>query len=192
VGAPPWRPHASAADSDRKELHEAQSHIVDCRRRGFGDRAIRGRLRRLHEWLLIFLRPYGSTAAAGAATRIATARVAVANTPLGRVVVDSNGRTLYLFEKDKNRRSACSGRCAKFWPPLLTHGKPVARAGAKQSLLGTIRRANGSQQVTYAGHPLYRYAQDRKPGQTRGEGSLLFGAGWDALSPAGKKIESDD
>jgi predicted lipoprotein with Yx(FWY)xxD motif len=136
--------------------------------------------------------PYGSTAGAGAATRIATARVGVANTPLGRVVVDSNGRTLYLFEKDKNRRSACSGRCAKFWPPLLTHGKPVARAGAKQSLLGTIRRANGSQQVTYAGHPLYRNAQDRRPGQTKGEGSLLFGAGRDALSPAGKKIESDD
>jgi predicted lipoprotein with Yx(FWY)xxD motif len=137
-------------------------------------------------------RPYGSTVAASAPTRIAAARVGVARTPLGRIVVDSTGRALYLFEQDKNHRSACYGQCATFWPPLLTHGKPVARAGAKQSLLGTTRRANGSQQVTYAGHPLYRYAQDRKPGQTTGEGSLLFGAGWDALSPAGKKIESDD
>jgi predicted lipoprotein with Yx(FWY)xxD motif len=137
--------------------------------------------------------PYGSPVAASAATRIAPgARVGIANTPLGRVVVDSKGRTLYLFEKDKNRRSACSGQCAKYWPPLLTHGKPVARPGAKRVLLGTTRRANGSRQVTYAGHPLYRFIEDLKPGQTKGEGSQLFGAGWDALTPAGKKIESDD
>ncbi len=120
-------------------------------------------------------RPYGSAVATSAPTRIAAAaRVGVASSPLGRIVVDSNGRTLYVFEKDKNQRSACYGQCATFWPPLLTHGKPLARAGAKQSLLGTSRRANGSQQVTYAGHPLYRYVQDRKPGQTKGEGSLLF------------------
>jgi predicted lipoprotein with Yx(FWY)xxD motif len=134
--------------------------------------------------------PYGSPVAASAA--IAAARVAVGNTSLGRVVVDGNGRTLYLFEKDKNRRIACSGQCAKIWPPLLNHGKPLARAGAKQSLLGTTRRPNGSQQVTYAGHPLYRYVQDKKPGQTTGEGLQLFGGGWDVLSTAGKKIESDD
>ena len=136
--------------------------------------------------------PYGSAVAASAPTRIAAASVGVASTPLGRVVVDSKGRTLYLFEKDRNRRSACYGQCATFWPPLLTDGKPVARAGARQFLLGTTRRANGSQQVTYAGHPLYRFVQDRKPGQTKGEGSQAFGAGWDVLSPKGKKIESDD
>ncbi len=136
--------------------------------------------------------PYGSAVAASAPTRIAAASLGVASTPLGRVVVDSKGRTLYLFEKDRNRRSACYGQCATFWPPLLTHGKPVARAGARQILLGTTRRANGSQQVTYAGHPLYRFVQDRKPGQTKGEGSREFGAGWDVLSPTGKKIESDD
>lgn len=67
----------------------------------------------------------------------------------------------------------------------------MARAGAKQALLGTIRRADGSKQVTYAGHPLYRYVQDRQPGQTTGEGLQLFGGGWEVLSPAGKKIESD-
>jgi predicted lipoprotein with Yx(FWY)xxD motif len=134
--------------------------------------------------------PYGSPVASSAA--IAAARVAVGNTPLGRVVVDGTGRTLYLFEKDKNRRSACYGQCAKFWPPLLTHGKSLARAGAKQSLLGTTRRANGSQQVTYAGHPLYRYVQDKEPGQTTGQGLQLFGGGWDVLSTAGKQIESDD
>src|SRR5829696_2584852 len=94
--------------------------------------------------------------------------------PWGRMIVDSRGRTLYLFEKDKNRHSACFGQCATYWPPLLTHGKPVARVGARQSLLGMTRRANGSRQVTYAGHPLYRFVQDRKPGQTNGEGSQAF------------------
>ena len=82
--------------------------------------------------------------------------------------------------------------CAKYWPPLLTHGKPVARAGAKQSLLGITRRANGSEQVTYAGHPLYRFVEDRRRGQTKGQGSHAFGAGWDVLSPAGRKIGADD
>lgn len=134
---------------------------------------------------------YGSPVPASAATGFSAAGVGLRNTPLGRVVVDSTGRTLYLFEKDKNRRSACYGQCATYWPPLLTHGKPMARAGAKQALLGTIRRADGSRQVTYAGHPLYRYVQDQKPGQTTGEGLQLFSGGWDVLSPAGKKVESD-
>jgi predicted lipoprotein with Yx(FWY)xxD motif len=135
--------------------------------------------------------PYGSGVKVSTPNGIVrTARVGVANLPLGRIVVDNMGRTLYLFEKDKNRRSACYGQCAKYWPPLLTAGKPSARAGAKQSLLGTTRRANGSEQVTYAGHPLYRFAEDTKPGQTSGAGSHAFGAGWDVLSPPGRKIES--
>jgi predicted lipoprotein with Yx(FWY)xxD motif len=77
-----------------------------------------------------------------------------------------------------------------YWPPVITRGKPIAGRGLKSSLLGTIRRTNGARQVTYAAHPLYRYALDTRPGQTNGEGLQDFGAGWDALSPAGKKIES--
>ena len=134
---------------------------------------------------------YGSPIAASATTTVAAATVGVRHTSLGRVIVDSKGRTLYLFEKDTSRRSACSGQCAQYWPPLLTHGAPVGHAGVKQSLLGKIRRADGSQQVTYAGHPLYRYVGDSKPGQTNGEGSQEFGAGWDVLSSSGKKIESN-
>jgi predicted lipoprotein with Yx(FWY)xxD motif len=118
--------------------------------------------------------------------------VAAAKSRLGRIIVDAHGRTLYLFEKDKRSRSACYGGCAKFWPPLLTHGKPAAARGAKASLLGVTRRSDGSDQVTYAGHPLYRFIKDTRPGQTKGEGSHAFGAGWDALSPAGKKVERDD
>ena len=131
----------------------------------------------------------GALAASDAASGPAT--VSTARTGLGRIIADGRGRTLYLFEKDRRGHSACSGTCAVYWPPLLTHGKPMALSGAKQSLLGTIKRANGARQVTYAGHPVYRYIQDTRRGQTTGEGLVLFGAGWDALSPAGKKIERD-
>jgi len=135
---------------------------------------------------------YGSRLVASASTtRVAAATVGVRRTSLGRVIVDSRGRTLYLFEKDTHRRSACSAQCAQFWPPLLTHGVPRARAGAKQLLLGMIRRPDGSRQVTYAGHPVYEYVGDSGPGQTNGEGSQEFGAGWDVLSPSGKKIEGE-
>jgi predicted lipoprotein with Yx(FWY)xxD motif len=134
--------------------------------------------------------PYGSAAVASARSTTGATKVGVASSRLGRIVVDGKGRTLYLFEKDKNRRSACYGPCATYWPPLLTHGKAVARAGAKLSLLGTTRRASGSEQVTYGGHPLYRFVLDGKPGQTKGEGLQDFGGSWNVVSPAGKKIES--
>lgn len=129
-------------------------------------------------------------AAGGSASRAAT--VATAKTGLGRIVVDGRGHTLYLFEKDRRGRSACSGACASYWPPLLTRGKLIATSGARQSLLGTIRRADGTRQVTYAGHPLYRFALDTRRGQTKGEGLDDFGGGWDALAPSGKKIEGGD
>jgi predicted lipoprotein with Yx(FWY)xxD motif len=132
-----------------------------------------------------------STALAAGVSGSRAATVSTAKTGLGRVIVNGRGRTLYLFEKDKRGRSMCSGACAAYWPPLITHGKPLAAGGAKQSLLGTIKRSNGARQVTYAGHPLYTYLLDTRRGQTSGEGSTLFGAGWDALTPAGKKIESD-
>lgn len=112
-------------------------------------------------------------------------------TSLGTILVNAQGKTLYMFGKDKRGKSACSGQCAVFWPPLITSGKPVARPGAKQSLLGTTRRADGKLQVTYKGHPLYRFAQDKKAGQTRGEELKAFGAEWYAVSPAGAKVEKE-
>ena len=119
------------------------------------------------------------------------ATVSTARTGLGRIIVNGQGHTLYLFEKDRRGHSACSGTCATYWPPLVTGGKPIAVNGAKQALLGTIRRADGTRQVTYAGHPVYRFRLDAKRGQTKGEGLNDFGGGWDALTPAGKKIEGD-
>ena len=144
--------------------------------------------------IALFAVGYGSAASSAASPTSSAAgkatRLGSANSTLGRLVVDGSGRTLYLFEKDKNRHSACYGACAQYWPPLLTHGKPVARVGVKQSLLGTTRRRNGTQQVTYAGHPLYRYVGDTGAGQTNGAGLQDFGGGWDPISPSGKKIES--
>ena len=132
-----------------------------------------------------------STASAGA-TPAGAAKVGVGATKLGRVVVNSAGHTLYLFEKDSNGQSACDGACATYWPPLISTGAPVALTGVNQALVGATKRADGTEQVTYAGHPLYLYVLDRKPGDTTGEGSTDFGAGWDALTPAGAKMESDE
>jgi predicted lipoprotein with Yx(FWY)xxD motif len=122
---------------------------------------------------------------------VAAATVSTGSSTLGRILVDGRGRTLYLFEKDTRGRSACSGTCATYWPPLLTHGRLSARGGAAASLLGTIRRADGTTQVTYAGHPVNRYLPDVRPGQTLGQDSHDFGAGWYVLSPVGRKIEAD-
>lgn len=126
----------------------------------------------------------------GAAIAGATpaAQVTTARTGLGRVVADGTGRTLYLFEKDTATRSACSSTCAVYWPPLLTGRGAVVIKGVQRSLLGTIRRPDGTRQVTYAGHPLYRFSGDTGRGQTNGEGLHDFGAGWYALTPSGKKI----
>jgi predicted lipoprotein with Yx(FWY)xxD motif len=116
------------------------------------------------------------------------ASVRVATSSLGRMLVDGRGRTLYLFEKDRGGRSACSGSCASFWPPLLTKGQARAGAGVKASLLGTTRRAGGAVQVTYAGHPLYTFSLDRRRGQTSGEGLDDFGAHWYAVGTSGRKL----
>lgn len=114
--------------------------------------------------------------------------VKVGSSNLGRILVDSHGKTLYLWAHDKTRKSTCYGDCARYWPPLLTRGKPVARAGARARLLGTTRRHDGRLQVTYAGHPLYYFVQDTRPGQTTGAGSTGFGARWDPLSASGKAV----
>jgi len=131
------------------------------------------------------------SAAIAGATPTARSTVTTAHTSLGRVVADGSGRTPYLFEKDTATRSACSGTCATYWPPLLTKGGAVVIKGVQRSLLGTIRRSDGSRQVTYAGHPLYLFSGDTRRGQTNGEGLHDFGAGWYALTPAGKKIDRD-
>ena len=115
--------------------------------------------------------------------------VAVAKSPeLGAaILVDSKGFTLYDFHKDKGAKSACYGACAGVWPPLTTSGKPQATSGAEASKLGTTERSDGTLQVTYAGHPLYTYVVDKKPGEAKGNDFSSYGAQWYALKSNGEE-----
>lgn len=109
---------------------------------------------------------------------------------LGTVLVNSNGRTLYMFVPDHHTRVTCTGTCAVIWPPLkLKSGqKPVARGAARSSLLGSDKNPGGGRVVTYHGWPLYAYVGDTKPGQATGQARNLNGGLWYVLSPAGKVI----
>ena len=122
------------------------------------------------------------SATAGAQIQVGTSR-------LGQILVDRNGRTLYLFVADKGMTSVCnSAACVQYWPPLLTTANPIAGAGVDSALLGTTRRQDGTTQVTYAGHPLYYFITDKKPGDVTGQGINGFGGPWYVVSPAGMQI----
>ena len=112
----------------------------------------------------------------------ASATVGIANSSLGSILVNSGGRTLYLFKGDSGTKSTCSGACATAWPPLVATGTPTAGSGLTASKLGTTTRSDGSQQVTYSGHPLYLFSNDQKPGDVKGQGVTAFGAAWFALT----------
>jgi predicted lipoprotein with Yx(FWY)xxD motif len=107
---------------------------------------------------------------------------------LGSILVDSQGRTLYLWQADTGTKSTCTGACASAWPPLVTTRKPTAGSGLTSSLLGTTKRTNGTAQVTYNSHPLYLFAGDTASHQTNGQGSNGFGAPWYVLSPQGNPL----
>ncbi|MFB7269102.1 hypothetical protein [Streptomyces sp. NPDC056244] len=110
--------------------------------------------------------------------------------PLGTILVDDKGRTLYLFEADKTKQSTCKDGCAKAWPPgLVLTGTPKAgTGGVRANLLSTTTRSDGTKQVTYNNHPLYRFEGDKKPGETNGQGLTAFGAKWYVVDTAGKAI----
>jgi predicted lipoprotein with Yx(FWY)xxD motif len=127
---------------------------------------------------------------ASSSTGPAAATVATRHTKLGTVLVDGQGRTLYLFEKDKGMASSCYGACASVWPPLTTGGH-VTGAGSRRARLATSRRHDGKTGVTIDGHPVYTYAGDRHPGDVTGQGLDQFGAEWYALAPTGRKIDHD-
>jgi predicted lipoprotein with Yx(FWY)xxD motif len=129
--------------------------------------------------------PAATPAAPAPATTVATGR-----TKLGTVLVDGQGRTLYLFEKDTGTASTCSGGCASIWPPATTTGPATAKGGVVAAKLGTTKRADGTTEVTYAGHPLYTYAADAKPGDVKGQNLDQFGAEWYVLDPSGQKIDN--
>ncbi|WBB59078.1 hypothetical protein O7599_26235 [Streptomyces sp. WMMC500] len=111
---------------------------------------------------------------------------------LGTILVDEEGNTLYLFEKDTSTTSTCDGECAKAWPPLETSGTPKAGGSAQDKMLDTSKRSDGKTQVTYNGHPLYTYQGDSNPGDTNGQGLDQFGAKWYVLDADGNKVVKGD
>ena len=108
----------------------------------------------------------------------------------GRFLADGQGHTLYLFEKDEEGESYCTGACAAVWPPLVTSSMPQASTGVDEAALGTVRRDGGDMQVTYHGHPLYYYAADAStPGRTKGQDVEQFGDTWYLVGAGGKPVE---
>jgi predicted lipoprotein with Yx(FWY)xxD motif len=134
---------------------------------------------------------YAATGTPAAAPTTNAGAIATRHTGLGNVLVDSQGRTLYLFEKDQGMSSSCSGACASIWPPLTAAAKPSVSDGLAAGKITLIKRSDGTMQVSYAGHPLYTYAGDGGPGDTKGEGLNQFGAQWYVLGRNGSKIDDD-
>jgi predicted lipoprotein with Yx(FWY)xxD motif len=131
------------------------------------------------------------SAQAGEGTQApASAAVDLRPTALGKILVDANGRALYLFEADKPKMSNCSGACLSIWPALTSHGKPQTHGGVVAAKIGTTASTGGKQQVTYNGHPLYYYAGDQKGGDINGQGLDQFGAEWYVLDANGNKIDN--
>ena len=122
---------------------------------------------------------------AGAATR---PTVAAKQSAYGRILFDGRGFVLYAFTSDGQRKSTCTGACAKAWPPYLVKSRPGGGAGVAAGRLGTTRRADGSLQATYAGRPLYYYVGDRRPGQILCQNVLEFGGYWRVVRPTGSLV----
>lgn len=113
--------------------------------------------------------------------------ISLGHTKVGMVLVDSNGMTLYDFHKDKGTTSSCYGACEQAWPPVTTEGKPTVGNGASASKLSITKRKDGTTQVVYAGHPLYTFVEDKKPGEANGNDVTAFGASWYALKGNGEE-----
>ncbi len=126
--------------------------------------------------------PASAVAAPSGPARVALGR----SDSLGSILVDDKGMTLYLYTKDSPNTSACYGKCATAWPPLLTSGTPAGAAGLDASKLGTTTRTDGTVQATYNGWPLYYYAKDKQPGDTTGQD---VGKVWYVIAPSGDAVK---
>ena len=115
------------------------------------------------------------------------ARIFLRKTHLGMLLVNSHGFTLYAFSRDARNVDRCGGGCPSVWPLVRTGARPIAERGVKQSLLGTIK-THGVTQVTYAGHPLYTYANDAGPGSTGYVGVNQFQGVWRGVRASGATV----
>jgi predicted lipoprotein with Yx(FWY)xxD motif len=132
----------------------------------------------------------GTTASTSAAAAGSGVAIEAKHSKLGTILAAGpKHKTVYLFEADKGATSSCTGECAKHWPPVTSTGAPSAGAGAVSADLGTTMRSDGTTQVTYKGHPLYFYGDDKDAGDSYGQGSKEFGASWYVLKPDGSKLD---
>lgn len=134
-----------------------------------------------------------STSSATSGTSDTTAgaeKISTSSGPHGTYLTGDSGRAIYLWVADSGGKSACSGACAQAWPPVETKGSPTAGAGVTASKLGTIKRSDGSEQVTYNGHPLYYFIADKSAGEFKGQGNNGFGAKWWLVAPSGDAIST--
>jgi predicted lipoprotein with Yx(FWY)xxD motif len=132
---------------------------------------------------------YGGGGSSPTSGQSGPATVKATTSKHGTVLVDGTGRTLYLFQKDQPNQSACSGACVSAWPVDQSSGTPKAGSGVKASLLSTIKRTDGTTQITYNKHPLYFYSGDSQAGQLNGQGLNAFGAVWNVVAPAGVAVK---
>jgi predicted lipoprotein with Yx(FWY)xxD motif len=129
----------------------------------------------------------GSASKGKRATPVAGSALATRRTSLGNVLVDADGRTLYLFEGDRTNRSTLSAAGLRVWPAFTSLRKPKALDGLSAAHLATVD-THGHLQVSYYGHPLYYFVGDSKAGQTSGQGLLEFGALWYVVAPNGGAV----
>lgn len=134
--------------------------------------------------------PAGASSSSAAAGGSGSTVITTVSSSAGTFLANSSGHAVYLWTKDSDGMSACSGACAGAWPPVTTTGTVTASGGAKSSDLGTITRSDGTKQVTYDGHPLYFFSGDSGPGMASGQGNDGFGAKWWLVSPSGSDVTS--
>lgn len=115
-------------------------------------------------------------------------KLTITDSDYGQILASGRGRALYLFTADTVKASNCSGDCATAWPPYIVKSKPVAGPGAKSSKVGTTRRNDGTLQATYAGHPIYFYEGDNKPGEVLCQAVNEFGGYWYVVRGTGKAV----
>ena len=131
---------------------------------------------------------FGGTPSPHSAAAKKKPTLALRTTSLGKVLVDSKGRTLYMFGADTKNRSNCADACAANWPPAKAPSKPTVGSGVSKRKLKVIKRDDGTKQLSYAGHPLYKFIADQKPGDVTGQGIDAFGGLWHVVAGSGKAV----
>lgn len=132
----------------------------------------------------------GTSSAAASPTTSAQVAISVANSRYGKIIVDGSGRTLYLFDIERDHMPICNSACAVAWPPLLAPSGAASTSELDQALIATAVRNDGSLQLTYNRHALYYYAGDHSAGEIKCQAVIEFGGGWYVIDPQGNKIST--